>query len=264
MYTGVYPYLYLYKIMNDKVSIITPCYNGSRYIGETIESVLAQTYTDWEMIIVDDGSKDDSAEIVRGYADRDSRIRLIVQPNGGSANARNHGIREAGGRYIALLDADDLWNPDFLSEQVAFLNEKKAAVVCSSYEHIDGDSRVFGKIDKCMPVIRLKDMYVMNRIGCLTGLYDAGTYGKVYLREELKSLRDDYAYWIDCVAKTGVAYGNQKVLAKYRVLDTSTTGNKKKLIGVQWRFYRTYLHLNPFQSCANLIKWGCAGLRKFS
>ncbi|MQN02281.1 MAG: glycosyltransferase family 2 protein [Lachnospiraceae bacterium] len=249
--------------MNEKVSIITPCYNGAKYVGETIESVLAQDYTDWEMIIVNDGSSDNSCDIVSSYAAKDPRITLINQPNGGSAKARNNGIEHANGRYIALLDADDLWNPDFLSSQVSFLKEKNAAVVCSSYAHIDADSKVFGKVDVAKPVITLKDMYVMNRIGCLTGLYDAGTYGKVYLREELKSLRDDYAYWIDCVKKTGVAYGNQKVLARYRVLDTSTTGNKKKLIKVQWHFYRDYLHLNPFRASANLVQWGIAGLRKF-
>ena len=249
--------------MNEKVSIITPCYNGAKYIGETIESVLAQDYKDWEMHIVNDGSSDNSAEVISSYAEKDPRIRLINQPNGGSANARNNGIRQATGRYIALLDADDLWNPDFLSEQLLFLKEKNAAVVCSSYAHIDENSKVFGKVDVAKPVITLKDMYVMNRIGCLTGLYDAGTYGKVYLREELKSLRDDYAYWIDCVKKTGVAYGNQKVLARYRVLGSSTTGNKKKLIKVQWRFYREYLHLTPFSACVNLICWGAAGLQKF-
>ncbi|HAP03774.1 MAG TPA: teichuronic acid biosynthesis glycosyl transferase, partial [Lachnospiraceae bacterium] len=95
--------------MNEKVSIITPCYNGAKYIGETIESVLAQDYKDWEMLIVNDGSSDNSAEVISSYAEKDPRIRLINQPNGGSANARNNGIRQATGRYIALLDADDLW-----------------------------------------------------------------------------------------------------------------------------------------------------------
>lgn len=249
--------------MNEKVSIITPCYNGAKYIGETIESVMAQDYEDWEMIIVNDGSSDNSAEVIRQYTAKDPRIRLINQKNGGSANARNHGIREASGRYICLLDADDVWYPSFLSEQLSFMKENNAAVVCSSYEHIDENSHVFGETDHCMPVIRTKDMYVMNRIGCLTGVYDAGTYGKVFLKEELKSLRDDYAYWLECVEKTGVAYGNQKILAKYRVLGSSTTGNKKKLVKVQWRFYREYLHLNPLQACTNIIRWGFAGLRKF-
>lgn len=95
------------------VSIITPCYNGAKYISETIESVIAQTYLDWEMIIVDDGSEDDSVEIVKKYLERDKRIKLIQQLNSGSAVARNSGIRFCNGQYIALLDADDLWLPNF-------------------------------------------------------------------------------------------------------------------------------------------------------
>lgn len=111
------------------VSIITPCYNGERYVSQTIESVLAQTYTKWEMLIVDDGSKDNSARIIKDYCKKDSRIKLIQQPNGGSANARNHGIREAKGQYIALLDSDDLWEKNFLDEQIKFMQEKNAACV---------------------------------------------------------------------------------------------------------------------------------------
>lgn len=250
--------------MNEKVSIITPCYNGAHFIAETIESVLAQDYKDWEMIIVNDGSTDDSAQIISEYAAADPRITLVNQENGGSANARNHGIRLATGRYICLLDGDDLWYPTFLTEQTGFLREKDAAVVCSSYEHIDENSEVTGHPDICKKLITTKDMYVMNRIGCLTGMYDAGKYGKIYLKEELKSLRDDYAYWIDCVSRTGIAYGNQKILARYRVIGSSTTGNKKKLVRVQWRFYREYLHLGLLRSCINLIRWGIAGLKKFS
>ena len=118
---------------NKLVSIITPIYNGAKYVSETIESVLKQTYPHWEMIIVDDGSKDNSAEIIREYVTKDDRIQLIQQPNGGSASARNNGIRRANGRYIALLDADDLWEPTFLESQLALMKEKDAIVVHASY-----------------------------------------------------------------------------------------------------------------------------------
>ncbi|MBQ3914697.1 MAG: glycosyltransferase family 2 protein, partial [Paludibacteraceae bacterium] len=96
---------------NNLVSIITPLYNGERFIAQTIESVLTQTYTEWEMLIINDGSTDKSEEIALSYAEKDNRIRVYSQPNGGSASARNHGIRRAKGRYIALLDSDDLWEP---------------------------------------------------------------------------------------------------------------------------------------------------------
>ena len=246
------------------VSIITPCYNGSRYVAETIESVLAQTYENWEMLIIDDGSKDNSAEIIEKYAEKDKRIRLIQQPNGGSANARNHGIREAQGQYIALLDADDLWKTDFLAEQISFMKVKNTLCVYSSYDRIDENSKEMLSPLCCKPSVSYKDMLVRNYIGCLTGLYDCSRHGKIYLHEELKSIRDDYAYWLDVVKASGVAYGNQKVLAKYRVLSNSTTGKKKKLIMAQYKFYRNYLKLNPCTSLFNTIRWGIAGLINFS
>lgn len=251
-------------MIDDLVSIITPCYNGSRFISQTINSVISQSYQKWEMIVIDDGSTDNSAEIVREFCAHEPRVRLICQANGGSANARNHGIREAQGQYIALLDADDLWKTDFLSEQIAFMKEKDTLCVYSSYERIDEDSRECLSPLICKPSITYKDMLVRNYVGCLTGLYDCSKNGKIFLHEELKSIRDDYAYWLDVVKISGIAYGNQKVLAKYRVLQNSTTGKKKKLIKAQYKFYRNYLKLNPFISFANTIRWGIAGLINFT
>lgn len=246
------------------VSIITPCYNGAVYIGETIESVIAQTYPDWEMIIIDDGSKDNSVEVVQKYMEKDSRIRLIRQANAGSAAARNHGIREAEGQYIALLDADDIWLPAFLEKQIRFMRKHHAVCVACAYGHIDDHSRDILHVTPVKKVIRVSDMRVMNQIGCLSGLYDTSRHGKIYLHEELKSLRDDYAYWYDIVALEGKAYGNQEMLAKYRVLESSTTGNKKKLIKKQYQFYRKYIKESVPEAALNVIRWGIAGIRKFS
>lgn len=243
-----------------QVSIITPCYNASRYISQTIDSVLTQTFTDWEMIIVDDGSKDDSSEIVEKYVKKDSRIRLIQQPNGGSASARNHGIREATGRYIALLDADDLWLPQFLEKQIEFMKEKKAICVYSSYKRIDENSNEILKPLICRPFVNYKKMQITNFIGCLTGLYDSSKYGKKYLDEKLKSIRDDYAYWLEIVKLENAAYGNPEVLACYRVIKSSTTGNKLKLVKKQFWFYRNYLKLSFARSLCNLLFWGLRGL----
>lgn len=245
------------------VSIITPCYNGAKYISETIDSVLAQTYKDWEMIIIDDGSKDNSAEIVRAYMEKDSRIKFLQQANAGSAAARNNGIRSAEGQYIALLDADDLWEPEFLAEQTAFMTEKNAVCVYCSYRCINENSEEILNPVICREEISTKDMMVTNYIGCLSGLYDCSKHGKVYLKEELKSMRDDYAYWLDIVKLEDKAYGNQKLLARYRVLANSTTGNKKKLIKKQWRFYRDYLKLGIVKSFVNLVRWGLMGLKKY-
>lgn len=245
------------------VSIITPCYNGAKYIEETILSVKNQTYADWEMLIVDDGSEDESEAIIRKYADNDDRIKYIYQNNGGSASARNNGIAKAEGQFIALLDADDIWLPTFLESQIDFLKNRGAVCVASSYGQIDNNSNDLNKDTIVKSTITKKDMRIRNHIGCLTGLYDSSKYGKIYLHEELRSMRDDYAYWYDIVSLEGKAYGNQEILAKYRVLKTSTTGNKRKLILKQYRFYRDYLNENRAEAFVNVIRWGIAGLRKY-
>lgn len=245
------------------VSIITPCYNGAKYIRETIESVVNQTYSNWEMIIVDDGSKDNSAEIVRQFETKDKRVRLIQQKNAGSAAARNNGIQQAEGQYICLLDADDIWLPEFLEHQIKFMNAHHAICVACSYGHINDQSTDILHTTHVKKVITVKDMKIMNQIGCLAGIYDCSRYGKIYLQESLKSLRDDYAYWYDIVSLAGRAYGNDEVLAKYRVLSNSTTGKKSKLIKVQYRFYREYLKENPIEALINLVRWGYAGVKKF-
>jgi len=249
---------------NELVSIVTPMYNASRFVAQTIESVLAQTYPHWEMLVVNDGSKDNSAEIVEQYTKKDSRIKLINQANGGSAAARNNGIRQAAGRYIALLDADDLWEPAFLESQLNLMREKHAAVVCSAYRRIDENSKEILGIQRVKPIISLKNMQMTNHIGCLTGLYDTKSFGKIYLKEELKSIRDDYAFWLDIVTLSGAAYGNQEVLARYRVLNNSTTGNKKKLIKPQFLFYYKYQKLGLIKSSCYTLYWGILGLKKFN
>lgn len=246
------------------VSVITPCYNGGVYLSETIKSVMTQTYPHWEMIIVDDGSTDGSEEIAQKYAANDSRIQSVRQSNGGSASARNRGIRMARGRYIALLDADDLWEPEFLERQLAFMKRENALCVFCSYRRIDENSREIGHPTMAKREVTVRDMKVTNQIGCLTGLYDTARHGKIYLHEELKSIRDDYAYWYDIVSLENRACGNPEVLASYRVFGNSLTGNKRKLIVPQYRFYRNYLGESVPEALLNVVCWGVAGIMKFS
>jgi len=210
---------------------------------------------------VDDGSSDGSADIVRSFAD--PRIQLLQQENAGSAAARNTGIRIARGRYLALLDADDLWEPEFLEHQLEFMGSHNALCVCCAYRCIDETDKEVHPPVIPKDVITVQDMLVRNHIGCLTGLYDTSRYGKVYLDESLKSIRDDYAFWLDIVQKSGVAYGNPQCLARYRMFESSTTGNKRKLIRKQYDFYRNYLKLSVPKSFLNLMRWGIAGLKKY-
>jgi glycosyltransferase involved in cell wall biosynthesis len=245
------------------VSIITPLYNGQRFIAKTIESVQAQTYVDWEMLIINDGSTDTSAEIVETFSADDDRIKLFSQPNGGSAAARNNGIRRAEGQYIALLDADDVWEPFFLESQLELMNKTNSLLVYGSHKRIDEND------NECLapyiaPVkVGYTDLLKTCSISCLTGVYDASVHGKVYLNENFKSLRDDHIYWLEIIKKTKVAYGNQQVIASYRMLGNSTSRNKKKVIMPQFKVYYEVEKLGLIKSVYYLINWALNGFLKY-
>lgn len=245
------------------VSIITPLYNGEKYVAQTIESVLAQTYTDWEMIVVNDGSKDRSGEIVQAYTQKDSRIKLFSQPNGGSASARNNGIRRAEGQYIALLDADDLWEPFFLEAQLALLKEKNAVLVYGSHKRIDENGQECLRPFIVPETITYTDLLKTCSISCLTALYDTSRVGKMYLNESLNSLRDDYLYWLQILKKAKVAYGNRQIIASYRILKGSVSRNKKSVVIPQFNIYYKYEHLGLVRSLYYLTQWAINGFRKY-
>lgn len=249
--------------MDTKISIITPMYNGEKYVSQTIESVLAQTYKDWEMIIVNDGSIDNSAEIVRKYTEKDNRVKLIQQKNGGSASARNNALRNAKGRYICFLDSDDLLSPYFLEKQINFLIQNKIALVFSSYNRIDENGN-----EKLKPfIVPEKTTYTSLLktcpISCLTSIYDKKIVGEQFFREELKSLRDDYVFWLEMLKKIKVAYGNKEILASYRVFTSSTTGNKRKVIIPQFLVYYKIEKLGIFKSIFYLVNWAFNGFLKY-
>ena len=223
------------------VSIITPMYKGAAFVGETIESVLNQTYTDWEMIIVDDCSPDDGAgiRVVQQY--KDPRIKLIESKvNKGSSGARNIALREARGRYIAFLDSDDIWHPDFLASQLDFMKQHEASLVFSSYRRIDEE----GKGELLRPFIvparaNYKSLLKSNPIFPSTVVYDVERCGKkFYFNEEFGSMRDDYVYLLSMLKTFDYAYGNREILVDYRMRRSSVTGDKRKVIYPQWRVLR--------------------------
>jgi glycosyltransferase involved in cell wall biosynthesis len=245
------------------VSIITPVYNAERFVPETIASVLAQTYTDWEMLLVNDGSKDNSAAVIETFVKKDSRIKLFSQENGGSAAARNNGIRRANGQYIALLDADDLWDTNFLESQLALMKEKQTCLVYASHRRIDEHSTECMRPFVVPESVTYKSLLKTCAISCLTGLYDIEPFGKMYLREDLKSLRDDYVYWLEILKKCKIAYGNKEIIASYRVLSNSTSGKKKKVIKPQFLVYYRVEKLGLIRSVYYLIHWALNGYSKY-
>ncbi|WP_298074184.1 glycosyltransferase family 2 protein [uncultured Bacteroides sp.] len=254
-------------MIHSLVSIVTPMYKGAAYIGETIHSVQQQTYPYWEMIIVDDCSPDGGAGIaeVKKYADKDNRIILVESPiNRGSSGARNIALHKTHGKYIAFLDADDIWLPNLLESQLEFMKTKNAAIAFASYHRVNESGVHVLKPFIVPEKVSYKDILKSNPIPCLTTIYDREVVGEQYFKEELKSLRDDYAFWLEALKKVDYAYGNPEILAAYRLVSTSVTRNRRKLIKPQFLIYYKVERLGLIKSVYYLINWAIRSIIKYS
>ena len=226
----------------DLVSVITPSYNAERTIGTTIESVLQQTYSNWELIIVDDGSTDATAKVVTDYGRRDSRIQFISQAtNLGAAMARNHAIRKSKGRFIAFLDSDDVWKPEKLSCQISFMKKTGFPFTYTLYETIDEAGAVIRAPANLPPKVSYAFLLRACRIGCLTVVYDTHEFGKVSM--PLISRRQDYGLWLNLLRKVPFAYCLRISLAQYRITPGSISRNKVKLLKYNYALLRIHQKL---------------------
>ncbi|MFW0713404.1 glycosyltransferase family 2 protein [Aliarcobacter butzleri] len=233
--------------MKDLVSIITPSYKSERFISQTIESVLSQTYQDLEMIIVDDVSPDNSNKIIEEYCKKDNRIKLIrLEKNSGPAIARNRAIEEAKGRYIAFLDADDLWKPEKLEKQIRFMEEKNCALSCSAYETMSEEGVLQNKFITIPLKISYKDLLKSNHIGCLTAIYDTQKVGKIYM--PLINKRQDYGLWLKILRKIDFAYGINEPLATYRLMSNSVSSNKISLFKYHYKLFREFENIGKIKT----------------
>lgn len=250
----------------ELVSIITPMYKGASFVGETIQSVQAQSYCNWEMIIVDDCSPDGGAGIakVKKFAS-DPRIRLIAsKENRGSSGARNIAIKEAKGRYIAFLDSDDIWHPEFLASQLRFMKEKDAPLVYSSYRRIDENTKEELLSPFIVPEkVTYKSLLKTCPIFPSTAIYDTVKTPKIYFNEELGSMRDDYVYWLKMLKSIPEGYGNKEILVDYRMRKSSVTGNKKKVIRPQWNVLYKVEKLGLIPSLYYLTCWAWISFLKY-
>ncbi len=234
------------------VSVVTPCFNAERYIGETIESVTAQTYINWELLIIDDGSSDKSAEIITEYIKKDPRIHYIYQENSGAAAARTKGMHTAKGKYVAFLDSDDLWHPDKLEKQLSFMRKSGALFSATAYEQIgengDKNGKVFYPPEKCG---YRKMLLLGNPIGNSTVIYDREILGDFTVPDIEK--RNDFALWLRILHDCDYCLGMRDVLASYRLRGGSISSNKLGLIKYHWRLYREIERLGFFKSCFYLL-----------
>ena len=236
----------------DLVSVVMPAYNAAATIVASIGSVLAQTHRELELIVVDDGSRDETAALVEAEVARDSRIVLLRQANAGVAAARNAGIDAARGTCIAFLDSDDRWQPRKLERQLAIMRARGARVAYTAYRRVDAAGRVLSVV---RPPARVDHAALLrsNHIGNLTGLYDS-RLGDVRFR---RIGHEDYVFWLDLVRRAGEAVRTDdgEPLADYLVRDGSVSANKWRAARWQWRIYREVEGLSVGRSAALMLAY---------
>ncbi len=236
-----------------------PSYKSAKFISHSINSVIKQTYKNWEMIIVDDMSPDNSNEIIGEYANKDNRIKLIsLNKNSGPAVARNTGIENAKGRYIAFLDSDDIWLPIKLEKQLNFMRDNSLVITYGSYYIIDETGKRRGTRN-AKPHIEYSDMLKSNHIGNLTGIYDSEKLGK-YFMDNVG--HEDYTLWLKILKDVGGTKGMVEPLAEYRILTGSVSSNKLKAARWQWIIYRDIVNLNLYQRIYYIFWYLYYGVRK--
>lgn len=231
-----------------------PAYNAQDYIAETINSVQQQTYVNWELLVIDDCSTDNTRAIVSKFAKDDERIRLIrLSRNGGVALARNAGLDKAQGSHIAFLDSDDKWAPKKLITQLSFMDKKKCAFCYSQYQNFNSKSGELGKVMKAPKCMKANDILGNTVIGCLTVLIDKSLVGE--FRMPLLGHTEDNVTWHEILKRGFVAYGIQETLAYYRVGNSSLTSNKGKAAKQQWEVYRNYFKFSKFKSSYYFVQY---------
>jgi len=247
---------------NELVSIITANYNCEKFIDDTVNSVLNQTYQNWEMIIVDDVSSDRSIEIIKKYVEKDSRIKLIqLKENSGAAVARNTAIEEANGRFIAFLDSDDLWTENKLEKQISFMIKNNYDFTYTNYDLIGEDNVRYGKTFEAQKEATYSGLLKTCTIGCLTAIYDTKDIGKIYM--PLIRRRQDYGLWLRILKVVPKAYCLEESLAVYRRRQNSISSNKKKAAHFQWKIYREVEKLNIFSSIYYFVHYAINGFKKY-
>lgn len=248
-------------ILKELVSVITPSYNSGQFIEETIESVMAQTYQNWEMIIVDDCSNDNSVEIVFKYSRQDNRIKLIRSKiNKGPAISRNEALKIAKGRFIAFLDSDDLWLPDKLNKQLEFMALKKSVLSFTAYAKIDEEGNE-GSVIEVPEKVNYSQLLKTCSIGILTAMYDTKYLGKLFMPDIFSV--EDYGLWLKITKNGYPAFGLNKKLALYRIRKQGISSNKIKKASYQWKIYRELENLSLLKSLYYMLFYTYYGYKKF-
>lgn len=244
-----------------EVSIITPCYNSSKFLEETISSVQNQTFTDWEWLITDDRSADDSVEIIQKI--NDPRIKLIAaDKNGGAGHARNISLKNATGRFITFLDADDFWEPNFLEEMICFMKKENAEIAYSTYARCDENLEPKIEDFKADKVVTFDNLLKTCRLSLLSSMYDSKRVGIEYFPEGSK--REDHVMWLNLLKKIPEGKPLAKTMAKYRMHATSVSRKKQHIIKDQYLVYKHFMEFSTVKSLYYTANWAINGFLKYS
>lgn len=245
---------------NNRVSIITPVYNAEKYIGSAIDSILAQTYNDWEIVLVDDCSTDNSSAIIASYGNSE-RIKYHKRDiNEGAAVARNTALKLATGRYVAFLDSDDIWKPLKLEKQLAFMKDKDAAISCTALECIDENGASLNSIRNVNYKISYNFLLHNTMIATSTVIVDRNKTGDFLM--PLRRGGQDYATWLKLMKTGNICYGLNEVLSEYRVLKNSLSSNKIKSIKQVWQIQTVDEGINKVSAAFNVCCFVYNALKK--
>ena len=243
------------------VSIVTPAFDAAGYLPATIDSVLAQSYRDWEMLVVDDCSRDATPQVVSEYAARDPRIRLIRQArNGGPARARQAAVEAARGRYIAFLDSDDRWLPQKLERQLEFMRASGAALSHTAFRRVTADGGRVGRLIGVPPRLTHAQLLGNTAIATSTALIDRAATGPFQMVE---TYYDDFALWLEITRRGFPALGLNEDLMRYRVTGGSVSRNKLRSARMVWRLYRQVEHLGLASASWSFARYAVHALWKY-
>lgn len=247
--------------MSDSlVSIVTPAYKAEKVVAETIRSVQAQSYRDWEMLVVDDGSPDGTADVVAELARSDARVRLIRQANAGPAMARQKALDHARGRYVAFLDSDDLWLPGKLERQLAFMDAHRAALSYTAFRRIQADGSGEGHLIGIPPRLTYRALLGNTAIATSTAIIDRSIAGDFRMT---KTYYDDFVLWLGILKRGHVAWGLNEDLMRYRVMGGSVSRNKMKSARMVWRTYRDIEGMAAPVAAVHFARYALNAWRKY-
>jgi len=244
-----------------EVSVVTPAFNAAAFLPATIDSVLAQTFPHWEMIVVDDCSTDGTRAVVEGYASRDARVQLVMQPNnGGPARARQAALERASGRYIAFLDSDDRWLPSKLERQLAFMARPEVAFSFTAFRRVSADGERVGRLIEAPARLTYGELLGNTAIATSTAIVDRTRTGPFSMTV---TYYDDFALWLEITRRGFPAYGLNEDLMRYRVVDGSVSRNKGRSARMVWRTYRDVERLGIGTSSWAFMRYALNAVRKY-